>query len=103
MNKLFEYLRLFAAKVPYGDKILHFVGGGIISASASVVGLSPLDASHLTTWVGIAKEMYDSKHPDKHTSDVWDIVATAAGGAAVSIARDFGVQSWLAQQISQVF
>jgi len=30
------------------------------------------------------KEWYDSKHPDIHTADIWDFIATTLGGVVGS-------------------
>lgn len=78
------------SKVKYGDKIAHFIGGFVVSFLCMALGLHPTDASNVATWVGIGKEVYDYFHPETHTSDIWDCVATGAGGATASVLRLFG-------------
>jgi len=29
---------------------------------------------------GIGKEVYDKQHPDSHTADIYDLIATSLGG-----------------------
>ena len=36
--------------------------------------------------VGAVKEIYDHAHPDVHTADWWDFVATAVPGVILSAA-----------------
>lgn len=63
------------------DKLLHIlVGLAIFMAGVPFVG--PAWAFALTGAVGVLKELYDTRHRDKHTPELWDAVATAAGGAA---------------------
>jgi opacity protein-like surface antigen len=67
-----------------GDKVLHFLGGGV----AGVLGFlayGPLAAVVAATVVGAAKEVYDGTRPEKHTRDVWDFLATVAGGVAIAV------------------
>lgn len=88
-------LNTIIAAVPHGDKIAHGVGGAVIAQTLVSVGVDPMNASHAATWVGILKEVFDDYHPDKHTSDVWDIIATAGGGAAIAAINHFGGWKWL--------
>lgn len=66
-------------KLPYGDKILHFVGGMVIGfGGETVVNGGGVEAA---TLVGAWKELwFDARRPDKHTVDFWDFVATTCGG-----------------------
>lgn len=58
------------------DKVFHTLGGVILFAIGQSFGYGLLLA-----FVGaIYKEIYDHFHPDKHTADVWDAVATILGG-----------------------
>ena len=64
-------------KVPV-DKFLHFICGFIIAAV-----LTPfIGAASILVVAVIAalKEVYDYMHPDSHTADIWDWVATTLGG-----------------------
>lgn len=62
------------------DKTAHFAVGTVLFA-VLLPFLSPVYAVVGVTIIGFAKEFYDSLHKDKHTPDVWDALATAAGGA----------------------
>lgn len=64
------------------DKILHFVAGAVI---AGMVGYftSPVAGFVAASLAGLLKELYDMRHPAKHTADVLDFVATLIGGFAV--------------------
>jgi len=60
--------------------------------SGAVLVLLPVIASRPLWWglliclaAALAKEVYDSRHPDVHTCDVWDAIATCAGGALASL------------------
>ena len=61
------------------DKVFHFAGGSILFALA-LPFTGPVYAVAAVTIVGFAKEVYDSVNKDTHTPDIWDAVATAAGG-----------------------
>ena len=64
-------------KVPC-DKQMHFVCGFIIAAV-----LTPFIGAYSILVVAIIaalKEIYDARHPDKHTADFMDWVATVLGG-----------------------
>jgi hypothetical protein len=64
-------------KVPC-DKQMHFLSGFIIAAV-----LTPFIGAYSILVVAIIaalKEIYDARHPDKHTADFMDWVATALGG-----------------------
>lgn len=70
------------------DKLLHFYAGDIIGAGGMLVsyyGLklnkdkSVLIGLGLGVLAGIAKEIYDSQHPDKHVKDKNDAFATFMG------------------------
>lgn len=62
------------------DKVFHFAGGTILFALA-LPFTGPVYAVAAVTIVGFAKEVYDSVNKDTHTPDIWDALATAAGGA----------------------
>jgi hypothetical protein len=61
------------------DKVLHFAAGVVLFA----VALPFIGATYALAFAviaGFAKELYDALHKDKHTPDIWDALATAAGG-----------------------
>jgi hypothetical protein len=64
-------------KVP-ADKQMHFIGGLVIAAL-----LTPFIGAYSILVVAVIaalKEIYDARHPDKHTADFMDWVATVLGG-----------------------
>jgi len=63
------------------DKILHFLGGAVISL---VFGGGWLGVAAALV-VGIGKELWDLAHPKAHTADAWDAVATVLGGVGSSL------------------
>ena len=80
------------------DHRLHF-GAGVLAATGASVGVEVWEAltdSEAPRWVkvvaplaastllGVAKEVYDHQHPDRHTTDSGDAIATAAGGLPVA-------------------
>ncbi len=77
--KVNEILSKFCivCKVPC-DKQMHFLSGFIIAAV-----LTPFIGAYSILVVAVIaalKEIYDALHPDKHTADFWDWVATVLGG-----------------------
>ncbi len=81
------------------DKQMHAAGG--FASSAVSYALVETFAPETRGWkkhalaigasvlVGAAKEAYDYQHPDQHTCDARDFVATAAGGVLGSISASF--------------
>lgn len=63
------------------DKQGHFLGGSVIALALGYI-CPPLIGIFAAIVVGALKEAYDSLHPDIHTVDVWDFVATSLGGIA---------------------
>lgn len=63
------------------DKLLHILAG-LVVFMAGVPFAGPAWAFALAGAAGVLKELYDMRSRDKHTPDLWDAVATAAGGAA---------------------
>lgn len=61
------------------DKITHALAGAVIALALGYL-LPPLVGICAAVIAGVFKEAYDSLHPDTHTVDTWDIVATTAGG-----------------------
>jgi hypothetical protein len=71
------YPSILAGKVPV-DKFLHFICGLVIAAL-----LTPFIGAYSILVVAVIaalKEIYDARHPDKHTADFMDWVATVLGG-----------------------
>jgi hypothetical protein len=62
------------------DKVSHFAGGAILFAVA-VPFMLPAYALAVAVVAGFVKELYDNLNKTKHTPDVWDALATSAGGA----------------------
>ena len=60
------------------DKRLHFLGGAVLCFAFSFV--SPVVGLLVAIFAGYAKEMYDNRHPEKHTADDLDMLATWFGG-----------------------
>lgn len=64
-------------KVPC-DKQMHFACGFIIAAL-----LTPFIGAYsivVVAIIALLKEVYDFLHPESHTADFWDWVATVLGG-----------------------
>ena len=64
-------------KVPC-DKQMHFIGGLVIAAI-----LTPFIGAYsivVVAIIALLKEIYDYMHPESHTADFWDWVATVLGG-----------------------
>jgi hypothetical protein len=64
-------------KVPC-DKQMHFLSGFIIAAV-----LTPFIGAYsivVVAIIALLKEIYDARHPDKHTPDFLDWVVTVLGG-----------------------
>lgn len=67
------------------DKQAHFFAGGFVFAiTAPHIGLALATVAVLVAAFG--KEIYDYMHQDCHTPDIWDAVATIAGGLVVAAA-----------------
>ena len=67
------------------DKIKHFFGGAFISAVAMIISFSPWFGILSAFLAGLIKEVWDYFHPEMHTVDVWDLVATTLGGISWTI------------------
>ena len=62
------------------DKVAHFaVGSALFALLLPFIG-APHSLA-VTIFIGAAKEVYDAAHKETNTPDVWDALATAAGGA----------------------
>jgi hypothetical protein len=71
-------------KIPY-DKLLHFAVGAAITALVVIVTGSLALAGVAVLLAGSGREVYDAYHPDTHTADIWDVVATCAGWIPVAL------------------
>ena len=64
-------------KVPC-DKQMHFICGFIIAAVLTpFIGATSI---LVVAIIAALKEVYDYMHPETHTADIWDWVATTLGG-----------------------
>ena len=99
MKKLFIILAMVSflrAELP-SDKIMH-AGAGFIIYSACIVFDAVTDNEYLDPMtclipVGIAavgKELYDSQHPENHTAEFGDALATMA----IPLAFSFTIYKW---------
>lgn len=66
-------------KLPH-DKALHIIVG--VLAYMVFHFVSPVVGLAAAAVAAVGKEVYDWFHRDRHTPDVWDAVATMAGGVA---------------------
>ena len=66
------------------DKILHLAAGAIASAVVFWISGNPWLGLAAAVVAGVAKEYWDSR--GHGTVDVWDFVATTAGGLLISLA-----------------
>lgn len=75
------------------DKLLHLLAGLALVAMAWPLGK---DVSlTLCVVVALAKEFYDYLHPDAHTADGLDALATVVGGLLSGAWLQWGVPSIL--------
>ena len=61
------------------DKQQHFAAGVISSGIVFKITGDTNKGCATAVGLGAAKEMYDSQHPNKHTVDVNDFIATSLG------------------------
>ena len=66
-------------KLPH-DKALHVIVG--VLAYMVFHFVSPVVGLAAAAVAAVGKEIYDYMNRDRHTPDVWDAVATMAGGVA---------------------
>ena len=66
-------------KLPH-DKALHVIVG--LLAYMVFHFVSPVAGLAATAVAAVGKEIYDWFNRDRHTPDLWDAVATIAGGVA---------------------
>jgi hypothetical protein len=65
------------------DKQAHILAGAAVFAT--LAPSSYIAATVCLFVAAVGKEVYDYFHKDVHTPDVWDAVATIAGGAAAGV------------------
>lgn len=87
------------------DKRQHFVGSAVLSYSLSEV-MSPNNAFLTTVGIGLAKEIYDYKHPDKHTASykdfVWDVAGAYVGLYAKGYSFDYTNKTFVVKYTFQL-
>ncbi len=66
-------------KLPH-DKALHIIVG--VLAYMAFHFVSPVVGLAAAAVAAVGKEIYDYMNRDRHTPDLWDAVATMAGGIA---------------------
>ncbi|WP_211452633.1 hypothetical protein [Collimonas antrihumi] len=84
---------IFLKKVPL-DKLLHFLVGGVIAGVVYALFLNQWLALIATVVAGVTKEIYDYFHPDQHTVEWLDVVATVVGAAPVLLAVGIQYVMW---------
>jgi len=67
------------------DKQAHALGGAVIVQSMILASQSMTRALIACALLALAKEIYDSRHPNTHTKDAWDFLATCAGGGVAAL------------------
>jgi uncharacterized protein YfiM (DUF2279 family) len=68
------------------DKVQHAAVGAVIGAAIAAASKDPLVGCAAATAVGLAKEVYDHNHPQKHTASFKDFAVTAAFGCVSAYA-----------------
>lgn len=72
---MIEKILAFLNSIP-PDKVAHCLGGVVLFAIGQLFGYGLF----LAVLGAITKEIYDYLHPESHTADVKDAVATILGG-----------------------
>lgn len=62
------------------DKAGHAQAGALIGGIAAAASQSPTVGCLMAVGAGIAKEAYDTQHPDKHTASFKDFAVTSLAG-----------------------
>lgn len=71
------------------DKAKHFAVGMAAGATVATVSSSTWVGFGAGVALGLAKEAYDSRHPQSHHCSVQDFAATAAGAAVGALAANW--------------
>ena len=61
------------------DKVMHCMMGAVLFA-VLLPFIGSIYAVAAVTIIGFAKEVYDMMNKESHTPDIWDALATTAGG-----------------------
>lgn len=112
LGNVFKYIILAIPALCYSqdswvgkDKELHFVGSAVLSYGLSEV-MTPTSAFLTTVGVGLAKEVYDFKHPDKHTASykdfLWDIAGAYVGVYAKGYSFDYEMKTFTVRYTIQL-
>ena len=72
---MIEKIIQFLNSIP-SDKVYHCLGGVVLFAIGQLFGYGLA----LAVLGAITKEIYDYLHPESHTADVKDAIATTLGG-----------------------
>ena len=72
---MIEKIIAFLNSIP-SDKVYHCLGGVVLFAIGQLFGYGLF----LAVLGAITKEIYDYLHPESHTADVKDAIATTLGG-----------------------
>lgn len=72
---MIEKIIAFLNSIP-SDKVYHCLGGVVLFAIGQLFGYG----LPLAILGAITKEIYDYLHPESHTADVKDAIATTLGG-----------------------
>lgn len=62
------------------DKAQHAQAGALIGGIAAAAAQSPTVGCLMSAGAGLAKEIYDAQHPDKHTASFKDFTITSLAG-----------------------
>lgn len=92
-----KLLEFFARYTKRPDKVLHALAGLLVFALAAGLGASSGAALAWVVVVGLGKEVYDWRHPERQTADIWDAWATIAPAVLLWLLIDFapGGLPWL--------
>lgn len=65
------------------DKVKHFLAGVLIFTFCFILGSNHVFSMVMVIIVGAGKEIYDYYHPQQHTVEAFDLLATILGGVFV--------------------
>ena len=87
------------------DKYQHFAGSAVLSYGLSEV-ISPDKAFLASVGIGLAKELYDYKHPEKHTASykdfVWDVAGAYVGVYTKGYTFDYEKKAFVVKYTMQI-
>jgi putative lipoprotein len=74
------------------DKFLHFAASAVVQGAAYSIfrrdaryTVAAQRASVVTVTVGVGKELYDLRHPERHTASWRDLAWDGVGGTAATV------------------